>query len=129
MPSCILRVYGAEFDVRSFLATSCLEPYEVVMKGRRSGVPPRKSDESGFKLEVADCDGVLAAQCSEAIGFLRRHRRDLARLRQLSTVTESYLDFGYWRRRCAMQAEYLPPELLLRAGRLGIGIVLSMYSR
>jgi hypothetical protein len=39
------------------------------------------------------------------------------------------LDFGCWFRDVAAQFEYLPPELLVRAGSLGIGIELSFYPK
>ncbi len=42
-------------------------------------------------------------------------------------VTDMRLDFGYYRRDVAAQFDYLPPDLLARAGKLGIGIELSLY--
>lgn len=126
MPCCILRVSGPDFDVDAFLEGSELDPYEVYYINDPTPHGKRVEDSSGFKVEVCDCDGVLAQQLDQAYKFLQRHQLEFARLRSWPTAYAA-LDFGYWQRNVAVQCDYLKPELLLLAGSLGIGIELSMY--
>ncbi len=82
--------------------------------------------------------GDLDTQVSETIVFLKKHRAELERLREFRGVDSMWFDFGFDCRlgdpaeSCAgiaMQGEYLPPELLDLAGKLKIGIGLSIYPK
>src|SRR6185295_4997963 len=84
--------------------------------------------DSGLSLDVSSADGDFDAEIAVAIAFLSIHEAELRRLRDFPGVTDVRLDFGYYRRDVAAQCDYLPPELLARAGKLGIGIELSLYA-
>ena len=45
----------------------------------------------------------------------------------MTGVEQLTLDFGIADREVAAQFDYFPPELLLAAGQLGIGIEISRY--
>jgi len=126
MPGCVLRVSGAEFDVDAFLAHSTLLPYRVHRKGDL-GHRSRRFTNSGLSLDVSSADA-LAAEITDAITFLSEHEAELQRLRDFHGVTNICLDFGHYLRDVAAQFDYLPPDLLFRAGSLGIGIELSLYA-
>ena len=66
-------------------------------------------------------------QIRDAIKFLERHKRQLRRLSRLPGVETLTLDFGVARRDVPAQFDYFPPNLLLAAGKLGIGLELSWY--
>ena len=126
MPGCVLHVSGEHFDVDTFLAQSSLRPYRIHHRGearRRAGVFP----DSGLSLNISDADGQLPEEVSDSIRFLTEHESELRRLQSFPGVTDLRLDFGYYAREVAAQFDYLPPELLTRAGSLGIGIELSLY--
>ena len=127
MPGCVLRVSGDDFRVDAFLADSNFRPYHVHHRGDIA----RRSDrfiDSGISLDVSSADGDLDAEITDAIGFLSTHEAELQRLRDFPGVTDMRLDFGYYCRHVAAQFDYLPPDLLARAGKLGIGIELSLYA-
>ena len=91
-------------------------------------MPKRKIPSSGFFIQVTDGFGRLNSHTIEAAAFLREHELELSRLSRYPGVTDLWLDFGYNRDPdAAVQCDYLPPELLTRAGSLGIGIELSLY--
>jgi hypothetical protein len=66
-------------------------------------------------------------QIRDALKFLEVHKRELARLTRVLGVESITLDFGIADRNLAAQFEYFPPDLLLAAGKLGIGIEVSLY--
>ena len=119
MPGCVLHVSGDDFRVDAFLADSNLRPYRVHHRGdigRRS----RRFTDSGLSLDISFADGDLEAEITDAIRFLSTHEAELQRLHDFPGVTDMRLDFGYDCRNVAVQCDYLPPDLLTRAGTLGI---------
>ncbi len=126
MPGCVLRVCGDDFRVDTFLADSPLRPYRVHHRGD-VGRHSQRFTDSGFCLDISSADGDLPAEVADAIAFLSTHEAELQRLRVFPGVTDIRLDFGYYHRGAAVQCDYLSPELLARAGALGIGIELSLY--
>src|SRR5262249_32476910 len=135
MPGCVLHVTGEAFDPEPVLATLALRPYSVFRKGQkcfpRNPKSQRRHRVGGFSCDVSSVDGRLAEEAHDAIAFLKRHHDDLARLGSMAAVTSMVLDFGYYLRpeeeRGLPQSDYLPPELLRRAGELQVGIELSLY--
>jgi hypothetical protein len=69
----------------------------------------------------------LSGQVKDAIVFLQKHQSEIARLAGFPGVEGRTLDFGYHNRNVFVQCDYLPPELLVLAGSLGVGIELSLY--
>lgn len=126
MPGCVLHARGDDFQVDAFLANSDLAPYSV---HRRGGMSRRARcyTDSGLSLDISSADGDLDAEVADAISFLSAHEAELQRLKEFPGVTDIRMDFGFYRRDVAAQFEYLSPDLLLRAGKLGIGIELSLY--
>lgn len=127
MPGCIFHATGENFAVDAFLRGGGLRPYQVMRRGepvRRTG---RTYAHSGLKIEVSEVDGILAEQVGDAIRFLAGNEAELVRLRAFPGVGDLRLDFGYHARDVALPCEYLPPEFLLLAGRIGVGVELSLY--
>jgi hypothetical protein len=137
VPGCVLHVMAGAFDPVSVLATMSLCPYVVFRKGDPRFPDNPKSQQrhqtGGFKCDVSTADGVLRDEVQDAIAFLKRHHRDLARLKSIPEIESMTLDIGHYLRidgeACMVQCDSLPPELLRLAGDLGIGIELSLYPR
>ncbi len=127
MPNCIFDVSGESFDVDAFLARSPFVPYRVAHRGESRGCKNKRWAYSGFSLEVSNSYGELAKQCKEVAAFLQEYHAEVSRLNAFPGVTDLRLHFGYKRRDVAVQTDYLPPELLVLVGSLGIGIMLSLY--
>ena len=132
---CVLRVSGRKFDPTRFLANSKLEPYSVYRAGEPR-TPSRRQHEvhetSGFKVDVSDgAWDSLSSQVLDAIAFLRKHRRALAKLRSNPKVEDARLDFPLDlridRKNVYAQFNYFPAELVSLAGALGLGLELSLY--
>jgi hypothetical protein len=132
---CVLWVTGRNFDPEKYLASSRLEPYSVFHAGepRFASNPKGKIHEvSGFKVDVSRrAWNSLTGQIADAIAFLKRYKRSLARLGSIPEVEDVRLDFPLDlridRRRVFAQFDYFPPKLVSSAGALGIGLELSIY--
>jgi hypothetical protein len=58
---------------------------------------------------------------------LERYEKELKKLGKFPGVEFLTLDFGISLRDVVAQFEYFPSELLLFAGKLGIGLAISLY--
>ena len=130
---CVLRVSGTKFDPAKFLASSTLRPYAVFRAGDvKVASSARKHETSGFKVVVSRGSwSDLSEQVTDAVAFLRKHRKTLAKLRRVREVEDVRLDFGLDlridRKTTFMQFEYFPLKLVSLAGELGCGLELSIY--
>jgi hypothetical protein len=118
-----------EFDIEAYLADS---PFTNVVRHLR-GQPqlPGSSKlwlSSGFNVTVSEADmDDLAAQIDDAIAFLDEHEDELRRLGRFEGVDGIELDFAVAWRDLATQSDWLPPELLWRAGALDIALRVTHY--
>jgi len=127
---CVLKAYGADFQVDRFLEASELTPCVVRRRGEpffTGGNPQGKvSDVSRVHIVVSEADfDNLPDQIQDTISFLEQHRGELARLCKFPDVEGVFLDFGIDRRDVAVQYDDFPAELLYLAGSLGISIRVS----
>lgn len=98
--------------------------------GRQAG---KAFGYSGFQCLVSKRQwDDLPGQVSDAIRFLRRHEGELKRLRDEFGVRDLRLDFPYFlrigRKNICVQSDFLPSALVSQAGKLGVGIVLTLYT-
>ena len=134
---CVLRVSGQRFDPSRFLARSKLKPYSVFRAGEpRFASEPNgaRHEVSGFKVKVSRRSWErLAGQVTDAVAFLKKHKRALTKLRSIREVEDIRLDFPLDllidRRTVFTQFDYFPPELVSLAGVLGCGLEVSIYPR
>ena len=128
MAGCVLRAASPTFAVDAFLQNSNLRPCDVFRRGEAKRQNGMAHERSGLTVVVSQADGDdLAGQITDAIEFLKQNREELARLREAVGAENVSLDFGVWRKRVCAQYSRFPPELLLLAGTLGLGIELSIY--
>jgi len=139
---CVFRAYGKTFDVDAFVAKSVMPISGVSYRGEPlfPGMKfaswmrkfPRVKRFSGFVVPVSNRSwSNLNAQIKDAKRFLEKHSRELKRLRRMTGLDDVCLDFPLdqriGRNNLATQHDSLPADLLLAAGKLGIGITLSIY--
>ena len=134
---CVLRVTGKEFDADKYLALSGLSAIKVFHLGEprfKSRPEGACSKFSGFNVAVSDAswEGVRT-QVEDAIVFLKEHEHALTMLRSAPGVEDMRLDFPVDLRidrvNVMSQFDYFPPELVSLAGKLGLGIEISVYPR
>ena len=132
---CVLRVTGKQFDADLHLALSGLTACRVFRAGesRSESHPEGKRNEvSGFTVDVSRHSGAnLPGQVIDAIAFLKENEQAIARLRSAPGVDNIRLDFPIDlridRQNVMAQFDYFPPELVSRAGALGLGLEVSIY--
>jgi hypothetical protein len=129
---CYLRVWGETFDVDGFLAGTTLVWDPVWHKGQRKRIALRGDGNEHLDSGVTTCVSTAEsakAQVADALAFLRAEAAELKRLLSMPGVTSAYLDFGVlWRPDSAAQFSQFPPELLSRAGDLGVWLEVSYYA-
>ena len=132
---CVLRVTGRKFEPAKYLASSQLVPYSVFRAGDPRFASQRNGkvyEESGFKVDVSRGPwNSLTGQVVDAIAFLKKHHRALARLRSIPEVEDVRLDFSLDlridRHNVFAQFDCFPLELVSLAGAFGFGLELSIY--
>jgi hypothetical protein len=128
----ILRAYGADFDVDSFLQGCTLQVCAVKRFGEpvfpASQPSGRKHDRSGVHILVSNAEfEEFPRQVAEAIEFLNVNGEEVKRLRQFPGVDGVTLDFGIARRDVLAQYDRFPAPLVRLAGSLDLDIELSQY--
>jgi hypothetical protein len=114
MTGCVLRATGADFAPSAFLAKFPLSAANL--------------GESSLNVVVSDCDGAdLAGQVRDAMSFLHAHASAIRALTALPGVN-AVLDFGLWRKDTMSQSVSFPPDLVILAGGLGLGLGASLYA-
>lgn len=131
---CVLHVKGKDFDPGVLAESSQLKPYRVRRIGEARN--PLEPDgpawtTSGFSVAVSDAAwSDFSQQARDACAFLDCHRGELQHLKSLGTIEDMRLDFPVYLRMgngVFTQCEFFPPELVERAGALGIGLEISLY--
>ena len=127
--SCVLRIGGDHLDADALARNIALPIYRVDRKGE-----PRQPRSRGlFEMSTVHLDvseaafSDLQAQIEDAIAFLTTNSGALTAVIQFPGVERATLDFAVEAKDVAIDSKYLPPELMRRAGDLGIGIELSIY--
>ena len=137
---CVLRAGGKAFDVDAFMKKTSLPVSRSYRRGEVR-VPQRKGGrqknrDSGLTVGVSDASwSRLAIQVRDAEQFLVTYSKELARLARCPGLEYLVLDFPLYLRIgkrirgsvIAVQSDLFPASLVRAAGKLGIGLELSMY--
>ena len=134
---CVLRVTGEKLEAEKYLALSGLSAVKVFRAGEprfKSRPEGKRHERSGFTVDVSrDSWANLSGQVADAIAFLEEHEQALTLLRSVPEVEDMRLDFPVDlridRQNVMTQFEFFPPELVSRAGALGLGLEISIYPR
>ncbi len=130
--SCILRIFGRNFEVDEFLKITGLIPIRIYRKGEQarfteSGV----QEDSGCNIKISSADfDEFERQKEDALKFLTDQFEQVELFKKYQGESAD-IDFGIRTRFIEedvyTHTDFLPPELLLVTGKLGIGIALSYY--
>jgi hypothetical protein len=88
------------------------------------------SRSSGFNVNVSNADGVLQRQAQDAVRFLKKNARGLARMRRCRAFDGMTLDFGVYYRASTdtpWSSYRLPVALIELAGTHRVELELSFY--
>jgi hypothetical protein len=131
--SCVLRIGGKELDADALLASVQLPAYRVDHKGEPRPRPLRSRgvfEASAIHIDVSEADFAdLPTQVADAIAFLESNVDAVRTAVLFPGVGYATLDFAVESKDVAIDSSYFPPDLLRRAGELGVGIELSVYPR
>ncbi len=121
-------VSGLNFDVDGFLKTTGLETVGIYHKGDMVIGPDQTRiprTDSGY-MAIIDRDETrpLKYHINQTAKFLIQHESSLKKARSFG-ADDLRLNFFYPNLEVHELSHYLPPELLLLAGVLGIGIEMS----
>jgi hypothetical protein len=136
---CVLRAFGTAFDVDRFVEKTSLPNPEVRHKGsygRLRRKSKRKWSHTGLTVSVSRASwSSLKAQVADAERFLVKHNREIARLSRSKGLEHLVLDFPIYLRIgmklrgsiVAAQSDRFPASLVRAAGKLGVGLELTVY--
>jgi hypothetical protein len=127
---CTFRSSGKKFNVDRFLAKSPWQAAAIYRRG--SNQSGRYFSRSGFNLGVSDADWYsLSKQVEDALLFLLHNKEELNRLSCFPGVESLALDFPVYCKITQLnqyvQEEFFPKDLVRLAGKIGIGLNLSIY--
>jgi hypothetical protein len=127
--SCVLRIGGGQLDADALARSTALPVYRVDRKGAPRQPRSRGAFEgSTVHLDVSEAGfSDLPGQIEDAIVLLAANADALSAAVQFPGVERATLDFAVEAKDVAIDSKYLPPDLMKRAGALGIGIELSIY--
>jgi hypothetical protein len=128
----VLRAYGADFNLETFLSGCSLPVCSVKRRGEpvfpKAQPNGRRHEQSGIHVLVSDADfQEFRRQAEEATVFLQANAEQIRRLVKFPGIESVTLDFGIARRDVFMQCDHFPAELVQLAGSLGLAIELSQY--
>lgn len=130
---CILRINSESSSFKPFAVSTAVPVYSCADKGdprvRRGAV----YDRFHISFDVSDKDwDDIQGQIRDAIAFLTAWESELVALIAAHEVKDAYLDFPLYSRlgeNCINQNDHLPRELIVLAGRIGLGIAMSIYDK
>ena len=130
---CVLHVTSKSSTFKAFLEKSKMPFYQSHEKGDQPKVGIKSPYEDfGFSSEVSGGEwDDLAGQFEDAFNFLKKYEPQIQNLIRQYSIDDIRLDFPYECRldeQIFIQSDYLTPDLLYIAGKLGIGIELSHYA-
>jgi hypothetical protein len=129
---CFLKMFSDNKSFKIFTTSTSIPVFSVFDKGeyrKKSSKEPFPHNQISIDVSDKDFDE-FKGQVSDAIVFLQTHFDDLNLLISTNEVTHAYLDFPLYSRLTSdivNQNDHLPKELIVLAGKLNLGIEMSIY--
>jgi len=128
---CVLHIRTDRDNLDLILNTN-LPIYQVHKKGkkhkfRKKEIGPNLISCSVSEKEWSDFTG----QTEDMISFIDKYQKELQLIKEKFSSIDWEFDLPYENRMndtLFCQSDFLPSELLLKSGKLGIGITLSLYN-
>ena len=130
---CILKVYSETSSFKEFAKSSPIPVYSVFDKGEfRNKSETRKAINYTISFVASDRDwDEFPEQVKDTIIFLETNGAALEALLSTHEIKGAYLDFPIYSRlndHIVNQNDHLPSKLVSLAGKLNLGIEMSMYA-
>ncbi len=125
----VLRVYGQSLNLDAAIAECGLAVCATQRRGeaRVSGSDRVFSQNAIFvEISAADIED-FERQVDDALSFLSQYQTEIADLVGTRGVEEAYIDFCIPRLDGAAQSAIFSTQLVRAAGRLNLGLCLSLY--
>ncbi len=127
--SVVLRIYGEDLDIDAVLGCCDLQACAVQRRGE-SVIPDSKRvfSQNAIFISISESDiGDFGRQVDETLSFLDQNQSAVAALVDTPEVTEPFIDFGVAHCDVAKQSTVFPARLVQAAGRLKLGLSLTIY--
>ena len=132
---CVLNVRSNTESFKGFVNNTKIHILSSHEKGdkrhKTRKYPPY--EDYGFSCKISEKEWTdLEKQIQDALDFLTKHEKELTNLINSYAIDDIRLHFPYYCRLSKqnnLQFNYFPAELLLKAGKLNIGIELSQYPK
>ncbi len=131
---CILKIYSDTTSFQAYSESTDLPIISCKVKGqlrRKSTGELHKAYRISISVSDKEWDD-FKGQVADAIAFLARHESELSDLIESHDGTDAYLDFPLYSRlggEIVNQNDHLPRELIVLAGRIGLGIEMAIYKK
>jgi len=131
---CVLHAFSDSKSFKGFAKTTAIPLYSCLDKGEVLNPKSRalaRENRISFDVSEKDWDD-FPGQVADAIAFLTKWETDLSKLITDFEPEDVTLDFPLYSRlndRIINQNDYLPKELVILAGRLGLCIGMSIYQQ
>jgi hypothetical protein len=131
---CILKIYSETKSFQDYTKSTTLPVVSCHVKGQiRRTTTGELHKAHRISFSVSDKDwGDFKGQVAEAIAFLDENELELAKLIDSHKGIDAYLDFPLYSRlngEIVNQNDHLPRDLIVLAGRLGLGIEMAIYEK
>lgn len=129
---CFLKMFSDKKSFKIFATSTSIPIFSVFDKGefrKKSSKVPFPHNQISIDVSDKDFDD-FKGQVSDAIAFLQTNFDELNLLISTNEVTDAYLDFPLYSRLTSdivNQNDHLPKELIVLAGKLNLGIEMSIY--
>lgn len=129
---CFLKITSKEKSFKDLSKVTLLPIYSIYDKGEKRN----KTDvynEFRISFDVSDKEwDDFPGQVQDAINYLQHNFMVIQKILIEYNVSDRFLDFPIYSRlndNIVNQNDYLPKELVILAGKLGLGIEMSIYSK
>jgi len=131
---CVLQVHSEVESFKEFAKMTTIPVYSTYEKGDyRNKAKNLKRTDYRISFDVSDKEwDNLEGQIADVILFLKKYFNELEYLLLNHNISSADLDFPIYSRlneNIVNQNDNLPSELIILAGKLSLGIVISTYSR
>lgn len=125
--SCVFRASGVNFDVDRFVSIHAISPDRLWRRGE-----PQSSGEllerSGFIFIASEANpGEFDQQVDDVALFIGRHGSWLESLIAHPGVEFPHFDFAVTLSNATIPGFYFPEAFVKEAGRIGLGLQISVY--
>lgn len=131
---CVLKVYSDNDSFKEFAETTSIPVYSMYEKGDcKSKLKEVVRTDYRISFDVSDREwDDIEGQIEEAILFIEKNFDELMVLMSTHSISKAYLDFPLYSRldeNIVNQNDHIPAKLIGLAGKLSLGIEMSIYSR